>query len=67
MTTAETSHERPSAEIEARKAAACAAFWSDRPLNVMFRQRVGERAFSLKEFLAFVLEMPAEQFAIHHQ
>lgn len=65
-----SSHQRPSAsevEIETRKAAACAAFWSDRPLNVVFRQSIGERPFSLKEFLAFVLEMPAEQFATHHQ
>ena len=62
-----SSHQGGDADIEARKAAACAAFWSDRPLNVVFRREIGDRPFSLKEFLAFVLEMPAEQFAIHHQ
>ncbi len=50
---------------EARRAAACKAFWSDRPLNIAFRHEIGDRPFSLKEFVAFVMDMPAEQFSAH--
>ncbi|MDB5621067.1 hypothetical protein [Tardiphaga sp.] len=50
---------------ETRKAAACRAFWSDAPLNVRYREVVGDRPFSLKEFVAFVMDMPAEQFSAH--
>ncbi len=41
--------------------AACRSFWSDHPLNVAFRTERGE-PFSLKEFIAFVLALPAERF-----
>ncbi|WP_315833947.1 hypothetical protein [Bradyrhizobium prioriisuperbiae] len=48
---------------ETRRAAACRSFWSDDPLNVRFRSAVGGRPFSLKEFISFVLAMPAAEFA----
>jgi hypothetical protein len=48
---------------EARRAAACRAFWSDAPLNVAYREVVDHRPFTLREFIAFVLAMPAKQFA----
>jgi hypothetical protein len=57
--------QREHADAEARKAAACRAFWSDAPLNVQYREVVGDRPFSLKEFVAFVMGMPAEQFSAH--
>ena len=41
--------------------AACRSFWSDHPLNIAYRHERGE-TFSLKEFIAFVLAMPAERF-----
>ena len=44
-----------------RRAAAVHAFWSDDPLNRSYRQQVGE-TFTLRAFIAFVCEMPQEQF-----
>ncbi|CAN7378252.1 hypothetical protein LJR220_003366 [Bradyrhizobium sp. LjRoot220] len=44
-----------------RRAAAVRAFWSDDPLNLSFREKVGP-TFSLKAFVAFVVDMPADQF-----
>lgn len=49
-------------ESEARRAAACRAFWSDHPLNLLYRQRHGERTFSLREFKTFVLSLSADEF-----
>lgn len=50
------------AEIAARRAAAVRAFWSDDPLNVTYRREIGDRPFTLKAFILFVLEMPSRQF-----
>jgi len=47
---------------EARRGAACRAFWSSHPLNLAFRRKHGTDTFSLKEFVAFVIAMPADQF-----
>jgi hypothetical protein len=47
---------------EARRAAACRAFWSDHTLNREFRIICGDRPFTLKEFVAFVIGLPADQF-----
>jgi hypothetical protein len=47
---------------EARRAAACRAFWSDHTLNREFRIICGDRPFTLKEFAAFVIGLPADQF-----
>lgn len=44
-----------------RRAAAVRAFWSDHPLNLTYRRTRGE-TFSLREFIAFVLDLPQEQF-----
>lgn len=44
-----------------RRDAAIRAFWSNHPLNLTFRQSRGE-TFSLREFIAFVLDLPQEQF-----
>lgn len=44
-----------------RREAAIRAFWSDDPLNLSFRRSRGE-TFSLREFIAFVLDLPQEQF-----
>lgn len=44
-----------------RRDAAIRAFWSDHPLNLSFRRTRGE-TFSLREFIAFVLDLPQEQF-----
>lgn len=53
------------AEHHARRAdrrdAAVRAFWSDDPLNLTYRRSRGE-TFSLREFIAFVLDLPQEQF-----
>jgi hypothetical protein len=53
--------QQPQSDIDQRRAAAVRAFWSDDPLNVAFRQRAGN-TFSLRAFIAFVVEMPREQF-----
>lgn len=45
-----------------RRAAACQAFWSDRPLNLAFREQRQTDAFSLKDFVAFVVDLPSDQF-----
>jgi hypothetical protein len=45
-----------------RRAAACQAFWSDRPLNRAFREQYRTSTFTLRDFTAFVIAMPAEQF-----
>jgi hypothetical protein len=45
-----------------RRAAACRAFWSDHPLNLAFRNQQQAETFSLREFTAFVVAMPSEQF-----
>lgn len=50
------------AEIAARRAAACRAFWSDEPLNLYYRRETGSDAFTLKAFIAFVLTMPRAEF-----
>lgn len=44
-----------------RRNAAIRAFWSDDPLNLTARREIGE-TFSLRRFIAFVLELPQEQF-----
>lgn len=44
-----------------RRAAAVRAFWSDDPLNLTFRRQVGP-TFSLKAFIAFVADLPRDQF-----
>lgn len=44
-----------------RRKAACRSFWSDHPLNMAFRAERGER-FTLREFVSFVVGMPAERF-----
>lgn len=49
-------------EIEARRAAACRAFWSDYPLNGAYRQVVDDWPFTLREFVAFVVATPTDQF-----
>ena len=51
-----------SEEAGLRRAAACQAFWSDRPLNLAFRQARGTQTFSLKDFTAFVIALPADDF-----
>lgn len=51
-----------SEEAGLRRAAACQAFWSDRPLNRAFREQCQADAFSLREFTAFVIAMPSDQF-----
>jgi hypothetical protein len=50
-------------ETEIRKAAACRAFWSDHPLNVAYREKVGSSVFTLSAFVEFVTEMSADDFA----
>jgi hypothetical protein len=47
--------------VEIRRAAACRSFWSDDALNRTYRQINGE-TFSLRDFTAFVIAMPPEQF-----
>lgn len=47
---------------EARRIAACRAFWSDHRINIEFRTARGDRPFTLKEFVAFVVSMPIHQF-----
>jgi hypothetical protein len=47
---------------EARFATACRTFWSDHALNREFRSVCGDRPFTLKEFIAFVVGLPSEQF-----
>ncbi len=44
-----------------RRDAAVRAFWSDDPLNMTFRRSRGD-TFTLREFIAFVLDLPQEQF-----
>ncbi|MCC8963745.1 hypothetical protein H8A95_15855 [Bradyrhizobium sp. Pear76] len=46
----------------ARRAAAARSFWSDHPLNLAFRAARQVESFNLKDFTAFVLELPADQF-----
>jgi hypothetical protein len=48
---------------EARRDAACRAFWSDEPLNLAYRQEIADQPFSLKEFVSFVLAMPSDKFS----
>jgi hypothetical protein len=50
-------------ETEIRTAAACRAFWSNHPLNLAYRQANGTETFPLSAFVAFVREMPADDFA----
>lgn len=50
------------AEIAARRAAACRSFWSDDPLNVAYRQETGAQSFTLRDFIAYVIELPSRQF-----
>jgi len=50
------------ARIEERRTAAVKAFWSDHPLNLTFRRQTGKTTFNLKAFIAFVIELPEEQF-----
>ena len=45
-----------------RRAAAARSFWSDHPLNLAFREERQVEAFSLKDFVAFVLELSADRF-----
>jgi hypothetical protein len=45
-----------------RRAAACHAFWSDAPLNLAYREATGASTFNLKDFTAFVIALPADQF-----
>lgn len=45
-----------------RRAAACNAFWSDRPLNLAYRAATGASTFSLKDFTAFVIGLPSADF-----
>lgn len=45
-----------------RRAAACRAFWSDAPLNIAYREATGANTFSLKDFTAFVIGLPADRF-----
>lgn len=45
-----------------RRAMACSAFWSDHPLNTAFRAARDTETFSLKDFTAFVIALPADQF-----
>jgi hypothetical protein len=44
-----------------RRRAACRSFWSDHPLNMAFRVERGER-FTLREFVSFVVALPADRF-----
>lgn len=50
------------AEIAARRAAAVRAFWSDDALNVNYRREIGDQPFTLKAFIAYVLDLPSRQF-----
>lgn len=43
-----------------RRVIARRAFWTDQPLNLRFRATIGDRAFSLREFIGFVEALPAE-------
>jgi len=45
-----------------RRAEACRAFWSDQPLNLAYREATGASNFSLKDFVAFVVDLPADDF-----
>ena len=47
-----------------RRAAARRAFWSDHPLNLAFRAERQADGFSLKDFVAFVVATPADQFSM---
>lgn len=51
-----------SEEAGLRRAMACTAFWSDHPLNVTFRSARQTETFSLRDFTAFVVALPADQF-----
>lgn len=48
-------------EITTRREAALKTFWSDHPLNLTYRQEAGQ-TFSLKSYIAFVIDLPREQF-----
>lgn len=48
-------------ELHRRKTLACHAFWSDQAINIEFRTVRGDRPFTLKEFVAFVVSMPNHQ------
>jgi hypothetical protein len=50
---------------QVRRAAACRAFWSDHALNITYRKAIGDRPFTLKEFVTFVVAMPPDQFDIN--
>lgn len=45
-----------------RRAAARRSFWSDDQLNLAFRVERQTSTFSLKDFVAFVLELSADRF-----
>jgi hypothetical protein len=45
-----------------RRAAARRSFWSNHPLNLAFRAERQDDGFSLRAFVAFVLDLPADRF-----
>jgi hypothetical protein len=63
MMSALSSHDREATACTDRKALACRTFWSDHPLNLAYREVCGDRSFSLKEFVAYVMAMPADQLS----
>lgn len=46
--------------VQIRTDAACRAFWSNHPLNLEMRKTRDE--FTISEFIAFVVAMPADKF-----
>lgn len=50
------------ADVERRKAAACRAFWSDQPLNVAYRRYRARESFALKDFVAWTVALPVDDF-----
>lgn len=60
MTTAEIA--ALATEAASRRDAAIKTFWSDHPLNLTYRRETGQNTFNLKSFIAFVADLPREQF-----
>jgi hypothetical protein len=45
-----------------RREAAIRHFWSDHGLNLAYRRATGAASFSLRQLIAFVRAMPADEF-----
>lgn len=55
-------HPDATSAIQHRRAIACQAFWSDRPLNRAFREQRQTDTFNLRDFTDFVAGLPSDQF-----